>query len=163
MPNTTPLAPPAATEELLTAVRSLFTCTRKVRSWVSDAGQVTVLGVVDEQGEAKVSTIAAALLMDVSTVSRALTALCKDGLVQWRPDASDGRSHLVSCTPDGRARLVERRAQMIAELDQRLADWPAEQVAELSSLLNRFVASLLVEPDGASVSPSTLSAAKESA
>ena len=105
MSNATPLAQPA-THELMNAVRSLFTCTRKVRSWVSDAGPMTMLGVVAEHGEARVGSIAAALLMDVSTVSRSLTALGKEGLVQWRADESDLRSHLVSCTPAGLARLT---------------------------------------------------------
>src|ERR1700712_241161 len=138
MPNATPLAPlreaeaAPATQELMTAVRSLFTCTRKVRSWVSDAGPMTVLGVVAENGEARVSSVATALLMDVSTVSRSLTALGKEGLVQWRADESDLRSHLVSCTPAGLARLDERRAQMGFELDRRLDGWPETEVAELS-------------------------------
>src|ERR1700709_682859 len=67
---------PVGTQELMTAVRSLFTCTRKARSGCADAGATTVLGVVADHGEAKVSTVAAVLLMDVSTVSRTLSALC---------------------------------------------------------------------------------------
>lgn len=163
MPNATPLAfatldtagepagaQRAGTQDLMNAMRSLFTCTRKVRSWVSNVGPLTVLDAVAEQGEAKVSAIAAGLLMDVSTVSRSLSALCRDGLVQWRTDSTDGRSHLVSCTPAGMARLAEHREQVTAELDRRLAEWPETDVAQLSDLLNRFVASLLTEPGLAS-------------
>jgi DNA-binding MarR family transcriptional regulator len=152
------------TQELMNAVRSLFTCTRKVRSWISDAGSMTVLGVVAELGEARVSTVANTLLMDVSTVSRSLSALGKDGLVQWRADESDLRSHLVSCTTDGLARLDERRTQIAAEFDRRLENWTETDVAELSRLLHRFVASVLIEPDSptASTSP-TPPTAKESA
>lgn len=159
MPNATPaalatvdgtdrpdLSLQAGTQELMNAMRSLFTCTRKVRSWVSNVGPLTVLDAVAEQGEARVSAIAAALLMDVSTVSRSLSGLCRDGLVQWRTDSADGRSHLVSCTPAGRQRLAERRDQVAAEFDRRLAGWAEADVAQLSHLLNRFVASLLAEP-----------------
>src|SRR3954463_1450065 len=98
-----PAAPPAAdaarnTGELLAALRSLFACTRKMRSWVTDAGSMTVLGVVEAHEEARVGTLASALHADVSTVSRSLAALGRDGLVQWRLDERDARSHLVSCT-----------------------------------------------------------------
>ena len=141
-----PAAGREQTQELMNAVRSLFTCTRKVRSWVSDAGSMTVLGVVAELGEARVGAVASTLLMDVSTVSRSLSALGKDGLVQWRADETDLRSHLVSCTPEGAARLDERRAQIAAEFDRRLENWTASDVAELSQLLHRFVASVLVQP-----------------
>src|SRR4051794_37598990 len=116
------------TDRLLSALRELFTCTRKVRSWVADAGAMTVLGVVDECGEARVSDVASALLMDVSTVSRSLRALAKDGLVQWRPDEKDLRSHLVSCTAAGRTRLAERRKQLESELAARLSGWPETDV-----------------------------------
>jgi DNA-binding MarR family transcriptional regulator len=151
-----------ATEELLSAVRSLFTYTRKVRSWVADAGPMTVLGVVAEHGEARVSAIAASLLMDVSTVSRSLTALCREGLVQWRTDEADLRSHLVSCTPAGLQRLADRRTLVAREFDSRLADWPKADLAYLSRLLHRFVASVLAEPVGTSTSPA-FPTAKESA
>jgi DNA-binding MarR family transcriptional regulator len=169
MPDATPLTLPAraGTQDLLNAMRSLFTCTRKVRSWVSNVGPLTVLDAVAEQGEAKVSAIASALLMDVSTVSRSLSGLCRDGLVQWRTDSTDGRSHLVSCTPAGLHRLAERRDQVAAELERRLAGWPQADVAQLSDLLNRFVASLIEEQAASSASssthPTSPSTAKESA
>jgi DNA-binding MarR family transcriptional regulator len=150
--------------ELLSALRSLFTCTRKVRSWVSDAGPMTVLGVVAEHGEARVSALAASLVMDTSTVSRQLAALCRGGLVQWRPDESDLRSHLVSCTPAGLDRLNARRAELTQQLTDRLHGWCHADVTELSRLLNLFVSSVLVDEPGAEpVSPDPAIPAKESA
>jgi DNA-binding MarR family transcriptional regulator len=153
-------------EQLLTALRALFTCTRKMRSWVSGASAMTVLGVVAEAGEARVSSLASTLLMDVSTVSRQLTALCRDGLVQWRADENDLRSHLVSCTPAGLDRLNERRAQLSEELTARLQSWPESDVNELSRLLNHFVSSVLVDPAApptSSVPPASVRSSKESA
>lgn len=149
----------ASTVDLLSALRDLFTCTRKMRSWISDAGSMTVLGVVAEHGETRVSTLAAALMMDVSTVSRALTGLCRDGLVQWRPDEKDLRSHLVSATPAGLERLATRRAQVIDQLADRLQDWPESDVVALGHLLHRFVSDVLCErpvaaPDALSSEPS---------
>ena len=132
MSTTAPAAPaptPAVrdTDELFAALRSLFACTRRMRSWVTDAGPMTVLGVVDAHEEARVGTLAAALHVDVSTVSRSLAALGRDGLVQWRPDERDARSHLVSCTDEGRARLLERRAQIADDLTARLSGWPDDR------------------------------------
>lgn len=145
---TAPAVSPS-TEELLTAVRSLFACTRRMRTWIGDAGAATVLGVVADLGESRVSAIAGAVHMDVSTVSRTLTALCKEGLVATRPDEADLRSHLSRCTPAGLDRIADRRARIAEKLDVRLADWNTEDVAALSNLLNRFVDSVLSTPDTA--------------
>src|SRR3954468_18501608 len=149
-----PAAPPAAdarnADELLAALRSLFACTRKMRTSGTDAGSMTVLGVVEAHEEARVGTLASALHADVSTVSRSLAALGRDGLVQWRLDERDARSHLVSCTEDGRTRLVERRAQITKDLTDRLSDWPDADVADLGRLLHRFVSDVLTEPAGGS-------------
>jgi hypothetical protein len=82
-----------------------------------------------------------------------LSALCKEGLVEQRPDPSDARSHLVRCTADGLARLTDRRSRFAAELDRRLADWPEQDVLALSHLLHRFVGSVVTEP-AADSSPS---------
>jgi DNA-binding MarR family transcriptional regulator len=142
-----------STEELLTAVRSLFACTRRMRTWVGDAGAATVLGVVADLGESRVSAIATAAHMDVSTVSRTLTALCKDGLVTSRADQADLRSHLTRCTPAGVERLADRRAAIAEQLDSRLADWDTDDVAQLSRLLNRFVDSVLSTPAPVSAPP----------
>lgn len=143
-----------ATADLLDAVRSLFTCTRKVRGWASDTGAVTVLSAVAALGESRVSAVAAALHMDVSTVSRSLSALTREGLVDQRPDPADARSHLVRCSETGAALLDERRQQFADELERRLADWPADDVADLSRLLHRFVASVLADPHSASTASS---------
>jgi DNA-binding MarR family transcriptional regulator len=148
---TSPTAPavPAvnpSTEELLTAVRSLFACTRRMRTWIGDAGAATVLGAVADLGESRVSAIASAVHMDMSTVSRTLTALCKEGLVATRPDEADLRSHLTRCTPAGIERIADRRARIAEQLDARLADWDTDDVAHLSRLLNRFVDSVLSTP-----------------
>ncbi|MDQ1636499.1 MAG: hypothetical protein QOJ32_3308 [Frankiaceae bacterium] len=148
---TSPTAPavPAvnpSTEELLTAVRSLFACTRRMRTWIGDAGAATVLGAVADLGESRVSAIASAVHMDMSTVSRTLTALCKEGLVATRPDEADLRSHLTRCTPAGIERIADRRARIAEQLDVRLADWDTDDVAQLSRLLNRFVDSVLSTP-----------------
>ncbi|MDQ1632965.1 MAG: hypothetical protein QOC80_2937 [Frankiaceae bacterium] len=148
---TSPTAPavPAvnpSTEELLTAVRSLFACTRRMRTWIGDAGAATVLGAVADLGESRVSAIASAVHMDMSTVSRTLTALCKEGLVATRPDEADLRSHLTRCTPAGIERIADRRARIAEQLDARLADWDTDDVAQLSRLLNRFVDSVLSTP-----------------
>ncbi len=153
---TTPVTATAvapSTEELLTAVRSLFACTRRMRTWVGDAGAATVLGVVADLGESRVSAIASAAHMDVSTVSRTLTALGKDGLVTTRPDEADLRSHLTRCTPAGVERLADRRARIAEQLDSRLADWATDDVAQLSRLLNRFVDSVLSTPTPDSAPP----------
>lgn len=77
--------------------------------------------------------------VEVSTVSRAASALERHGIIERIPDPADGRAHLLSLTddgPDALGALQEQRQEWFSEL---LSDWRAEDVAQLRELLTRFL------------------------
>ena len=89
-------------------------------------------------GPLRISTLAERTHVEVSTVSRAATALERHGIIERIPDPGDGRAHLLSLTDDGRdalGALQEQRQEWFTEL---LCDWRAEDVAQLRELLTRF-------------------------
>jgi DNA-binding MarR family transcriptional regulator len=113
--------------------------------------QLVLLG---ERGSTRISEIATALNLDISTVSRQLKLLEQRGLVEREADAEDGRVINVGLTKEGRAvldRLVHAR---LALMDEALADWEQEDVSHLTSLLARFAVDLqavLEDPERASL------------
>lgn len=81
-----------------------------------------------------------ARLADVtpSTASRLVDRAQAAGLLARNTSQSDGRRTALSLTAAGaalQARSIQARLEWLAE---RLADWPAADVAQLGTLLNRF-------------------------
>ncbi len=69
-----------------------------------------MLARVDELEPARLSDLACAAGVDVSTASRQVARLVEDGYVQRRPDPDDGRATAHSLTDAGR----EARAAIVA-------------------------------------------------
>jgi DNA-binding MarR family transcriptional regulator len=68
--------------------------------------QFTMLGAIAEQGSLSVGQLAAKMLMDQTSVTRSLKLLKEMGLVS-SVQGSDGRTRLVSVTPEGYRKLDE--------------------------------------------------------
>ncbi len=97
-----------------------------------------VLGRVHDEGVVRLSELAAAFTLDVSTVSRQVATLQAAGLIRRDPDPSDGRAALLTVTPAGRDVLERTRAQRRRMLHDVLAAWPAQDVELFADLLARF-------------------------
>jgi DNA-binding MarR family transcriptional regulator len=76
--------------------------------------------------------------LDKSTVSRQIADLERRGLVRRAPAPAGGRAQLLTVTDEGAALLADAARRQRAELDRRLADWSAEEVAEFARLLSRY-------------------------
>ncbi len=96
---------------------------------------VSRLGVV---GAMRLSDLAANLGLDISTVSRHVAQLERDGLVGRRPDPTDGRSTILEVTPKGEGALERVRQARRIGLDKLLKDWTPEDVDDLARLLDRL-------------------------
>jgi DNA-binding MarR family transcriptional regulator len=90
------------------------------------------------EGPKRSSTLAEAVCVDPSMVSRQVAELVKAGLVERVPDPADGRASLLVATDRGRAVHAMRKARRVATFGRIVADWPAEDVAALTDLLARF-------------------------
>jgi DNA-binding MarR family transcriptional regulator len=111
-----------------------------------DTASIPLLGVLEEQGERRLSDIAEAIERDLSTVSRQARHLESLGLVVRRPDGDDGRAFRISLTPAGKDSLHRVRTRRAAMLGEVFHDWPEEEREELLRLLDRLLVSLKAMP-----------------
>lgn len=103
-----------------------------------EVGAMSALFAVLRLGPQRAGDLARVLALDPSTTSRHLSSLIRRGYARRVPDPADGRAHLVEATDRGHrvhAHVVAVRDRMLADL---LADWPADDVAELARLMSRF-------------------------
>lgn len=101
-----------------------------------------VLSWLAQQGAVRSSVIVEAIGTDKGAISRQLQHLEELGLVARTPDPTDGRATLVSATEAARHRLAEVDRQRRVLLDERLADWPADELATFVQQLGRYNRSL---------------------
>ena len=85
-----------------------------------------------------VKDLAAHCALDPSTISRAVAALVRDGLVRRAADPSDGRASTLALTAHGRAVLDDTNTWYEEQLAEALKGWSTEDLATLSALLQRF-------------------------
>ncbi len=89
-----------------------------------------------------VSALADRLNLDGSTVTRQVTALEKDGLVQRRPDPRDGRGTVIAPTDTGLAQVDAVRKARREVYDVVLGDWSESDRAQLATTLQRLTDTL---------------------
>jgi DNA-binding MarR family transcriptional regulator len=129
--------------ELMTLVRQLDTLGRKGSLYVQvDRAGYLALRTLERLGPVRTNALAAALHLDASTVTRQVTALVADGLVDRRPDPDDGRSSTLVLTAEGKRimRTVERDRRVL--LHQLFSDWAEDERRDLGRVLTKLNLSL---------------------
>lgn len=110
------------------------------------AGYVTLARLV-EVGDLRISELAGLVGLDLSTVSRQVSALEGSGHLRRTPDPDDRRACRIGITAAGVA-AVERVQQEVRErLGEALAHWSPADLAAATALLGRLAADL--HPDAA--------------
>ncbi len=89
-------------------------------------------------GPQRTTALAEIVHSDTSTVSRQVAGLVRHGLVERQVDAQDGRACLLAATAEGERLLRRHRDQRNRELAQMLSSWPADDVRQLVTLLDRM-------------------------
>lgn len=105
--------------------------------------QAAALATIDRCGPITPSELAAHERVQRPTIARLLARMEDDGLVARAPDPSDGRSSLISITPDGHALLESVRSRKDAFLAQRMEGLDAQERATLeraAEILERMLA-----------------------
>lgn len=82
------------------------------------------------------SALAEILILDKGQISRTVRELEELGLIQRTPDPADGRSSLLSATPEGLERLAAARLPNEKGLHASLAEWDLEEIHRLTTLLH---------------------------
>jgi DNA-binding MarR family transcriptional regulator len=86
------------------------------------------------------SALAETLMADKGQISRAVRELEQLGLIRRTPDPEDGRSSLLSPTPEGLERLAAARAPQESVLLDTLDAWSIDEIRNLSRLLHALTA-----------------------
>ncbi|MGI4896694.1 MAG: MarR family winged helix-turn-helix transcriptional regulator, partial [Janthinobacterium lividum] len=81
------------------------------------------------------SELGVALHLDLSTVSRQISAAERLGLVTRIADPRDARARLVTLSPVARERVSALQSEELRQWQQRLERWGAVDLAELTRLL----------------------------
>src|SRR5579884_23228 len=139
-----PAAAVAAAEDAL--VRLMRQASRpSFYRWIQAASGVSLdrsayatLIRVAELGPARLTDLAEALGLDISTLSRQVRALERSGMIQRSSDPSDQRAFRLSLTAAGEETLRRTRQARQAALGRMLAGWSAADIAQLAELMDRF-------------------------
>ncbi|WP_189310615.1 MarR family winged helix-turn-helix transcriptional regulator [Streptomyces brasiliensis] len=98
----------------------------------------TLLGHLEERDGCRATDLAAHYALDKSTVSRQVTALERAGLVERRPDPEDHRVQVLQLTDAGREILAQVTQRRRAAFQERLEDWPEEDLTRFARYLERY-------------------------
>ena len=71
------------------------------------SAQFSILVLLDEKAEMTMHELAGAMVMDRTTLLRAIKPLQREGLLRSRPNESDARQLLLSLSPAGQRKLKE--------------------------------------------------------
>ncbi|SHN46431.1 MarR family winged helix-turn-helix transcriptional regulator [Cryptosporangium aurantiacum] len=109
---------------------------------VGAVGAIPTLAILATAGEQRASDLAERLRVDLSVISRQVTALIEAGLVARATDPSDRRVHHLAITDSGLQTLRQHREQMVELISRGLDDWSDQDVVVFAQLLRRFADSV---------------------
>lgn len=97
-----------------------------------------MLGWLVDAGPVRASAMSEAFGIDKGAISRQLQQLVDLGLVVKEPDPADGRATLVSASDDAVRRMADVAEHRRKYLDEQLADWTEQDLAQLAGILGRY-------------------------
>ncbi|WP_433792570.1 MarR family winged helix-turn-helix transcriptional regulator [Actinoplanes sp. CA-252034] len=130
-----------AFHDLLKAVRLV----KQQQPPIAPLGMLAAISRHEPAGSCHMKELAAEHALDPSTVSRAVAGLVRDGLVLRIADPSDGRASTLRLTDRGVAALEEVRSRFEQQITAALRDWTPEEIATLTTSLDRFANDLILE------------------
>ena len=107
-----------------------------------DRAAYVILRRLQQDGSQNVSVLAASLNLDGSTVTRQVTALQKDGLIERLPDPRDGRGTVIEATALGLRQVDAVRAARRELYGTVLRDYSDQDRRDLATALERLTAAL---------------------
>ncbi|MFN2560556.1 MAG: MarR family winged helix-turn-helix transcriptional regulator [Jatrophihabitans sp.] len=97
-----------------------------------------LLKQIRADGPARAASLSDALRADPSTVSRQVSTLVKDGLLERRPDPDDGRASLLALTAKAEALLAEHDQKRMERFAEMLDGWSEADLRRFATMLSRF-------------------------
>jgi DNA-binding MarR family transcriptional regulator len=103
-------------------------------------GAYKVFTTIVRRESVTLSALAESLMADKGQISRTVRELEDLGLISRTPDPEDGRSSLLSPTPEGLERLAAARAPQESVLLNTLEAWSVDEIRDLTRLLHALTA-----------------------
>ena len=97
-----------------------------------------LIAILAEGSEMTPQVLGSSARIDKISVSRAAAALIKRGLIVVRDNPSDGRSHLLALTPEGRSLYNEIAPLALAMEAELLSSFSEQEHVLLAALLRRI-------------------------
>jgi len=130
-----------STEDCVELLRSLQQLTRARRRSLKnkqDAGALMMLAVLEGCPGMRISALAEVLMVDLSAVSRQVSALEARGLIGRIRDEADHRAQLVRLTIDGQLALAAAAQASGSDMAQRVSDWSEADIRLLTGLVRKL-------------------------
>jgi DNA-binding MarR family transcriptional regulator len=124
--------------QLVRGLRELHGAITHASQHQVDPSGAAVLSRLDELGPVRLSTLAAVLCLDISTVSRQVPVLERQGWVVRERDPEDQRAQLLDLSPAGRDVLADVRRSRIEVLRRLLPLWTEAELDAFARQLHRF-------------------------
>jgi DNA-binding MarR family transcriptional regulator len=129
--------------ELMKLVRHLETFGRRCSLYVRvDRAGYLAMRMLDALGPVNTNTLAQALRLDASTVTRQVTALEGQGFVERRANPTDGRSSTIALTSQGRESMRAVEQERRRNIEALVNDWDSVEQVDLGLALTRLNISL---------------------
>ncbi len=109
-----------------------------------------IMSTLADRGRLRLSALAELLHLDLSSVSRQVAALEREGWVGRERDPADSRAALLDLTPTGLGVLARVRAGRVAQLQALLPDWSDGDLGAFADALHRFRTDLTESPTATS-------------
>lgn len=136
LPYRLSVASNAVSTRISTAYRKRFGL--KIAEW-------RLITILAENARATPASLGDATRMDKIAISRAATTLIERGLVAADDNPSDGRSHYLSLTDDGRALYAEIAPIALITEERLFRDFSADERRLLDDLLRRIERAALAD------------------
>ena len=112
----------------------------------ADPAAVGVVYHLASAGPMRVSALAEALVLDISTASRHVSSLEVEGMITREPDPDDRRATLVTLTAAGHEFLDRAMDERATRLRAATGSWPREDLAALIGLINQLADDICKDP-----------------
>lgn len=98
-----------------------------------------LMSVLVKHGPMRLKKLAELVESDPSTVSRHVAQLVRDGFLERRADADDGRACQLVATDKARRSVADRTRSRDAHFEEMLRGWDDHDRENLAALLVRFI------------------------
>lgn len=105
----------------------------------NDGGGTAVLAMVAKCGPIRASELAKELFLDLSTISRHVQHLERDGLIERAPDPNDRRATILTLTGLGEKHMTAHWQRRIDAMREGLGHWDPDEMRTLIRLMGAYV------------------------